>query len=90
MKAKIKVIEEPREVWWDVTYEGTFEVDGIDYEVRYNENSNGVDMYIFIEGVGWSNDPGEDHEDAYDTLYEMLSSYGMDGFVEGEEFEYED
>jgi len=89
MSAKIKVIEAPHEVWWDTTHEGTFEVDGTDYEFRYNENSNGTDMYIFIEGVGWSNDPGEEYEEVFDVLYEMLSSYGMDDFEQGEEFEYE-
>lgn len=92
MVSKVKVIEVPREVYWETTYEGTFIIDGIEVEFRYNENSNGVSLYVFEEELGWTNDPSDGMGETYDILYEMLSCGEIsvnDDFEDGEEFEWE-
>jgi hypothetical protein len=92
MVSKVKVIEAPREIYWETTHEGTFDIDGIEVDFRYNENPNGVNLYIFEEELGWTNDPSDDMGETYDILYEMLSCGEIsvnDDFECGEEFEWE-
>lgn len=87
--AQIKVIEAPREVYWETTHEGTVLVDGVEVEFRYNENSNGVELYIYEED-GWTSDPSEEMSEIYDILWEMLAELSLpDDLPENDEFEWE-
>ena len=87
--AQIKVIETPREVYWETTHEGTVLVDGVEVEFRYNENSNGIELYIYEED-GWTADPSDEMAETYDLLWEMLGEFSLpDDFEENDEFEWE-
>ena len=87
--AQIKVIESPREVYWETTHEGTILVNGIEAEFRYNENSNGIDLYIY-EADGWTSDPSDEMAETYDLLWEMLGELSLpNDLPENDEFEWE-
>ena len=70
--AEIKVIEEASEVWWETTYEGIVEIDGVQIDYRFNENPNGITLYIYEEG-DWSIDPSDEMSKLYDILYDRIS-----------------
>lgn len=88
--ATIKVIEAASEIYWETTHQGTVEVNGVEVEYRYNENSNGIELYIYEED-GWTADPSDDMAETYDLLWEMLGEFSLpdDLSEEGEEFEWE-
>jgi hypothetical protein len=87
--ARVKVIEAPSEVYWETTHEGTVEIDGTIVEFRYNENSNGINLFIFEEELGWTDDPSDDLGPTYDILFEMLSDIGVSDLEFEEEFDWD-
>lgn len=87
--ANIKVIEEPREVWWETTNEGILEVDGVAVDYRWNETPNGVHLFLY-EDATWTSDPSNELSDTYDLLWEMFLEGGVDYVsTEGEEFNFD-
>lgn len=88
--ATIKIIEESSEIYWATTHEGTVEIDGTEVGYRYYEDSNGVEIYIYEEGEGWTTDPSEDLGEIYDTLYDLLTEIAVEELgSEGDEFDFE-
>ena len=69
--SEIKVIEEAHEVWWESTYEGIVEIDGVQIDYRFNENPNGTTLYIYEEG-DWTIDPSDKMSELYDKLYDWV------------------
>lgn len=51
----VKVTEEAKEVWWERTLEYKLEVDGIEYEIRYNESPKWTNIYVW-DGYNWLED----------------------------------
>jgi len=87
--ANIKVIEEPREVWWETTNEGILEVDGVAVDYRWNETPNGAHLFLY-EDATWTSDPSNELSDTYDLLWEMFLEGGVDYVsTEGEEFNFD-
>lgn len=55
--AKIKVIVEATEKYFETRYYGIIEVDGVIVPYRYIENSNGTILYVNDKERGWTTSP---------------------------------
>jgi hypothetical protein len=88
--AKVKVIEEVREIYWATTSQGILEVNGEKVEFRYAENSNGATFYIRKEEE-WnelSSVEIEENETLRTVYYLCLEAPASEIGEEGEEFEF--
>ena len=86
--AKIKIIESPREVWWATTHQGRLEVNGKEVEYRFHENNNECELFVFEEGLGWTDSPVD--LNTYDILYDLLVELAIDDLDGvGDEFEFD-
>lgn len=63
---KIKLLKDIEVVYWVETIEGEADLDGEKVSFRYSENSNGVENYIYLNGV-WE----DNFDEKYDFLFEM-------------------
>jgi len=87
----VKIVETPKEIYWSVTYEGTLEIDGVEVGYRFHEDSNGVEIFVYEDGEGWTSDPSESLAETYDVLYELLTEFDCTELGnEGEEFEFDE
>lgn len=85
--AKIKVIEQAREISWSVTRQGRVSVNGKEVEYRWYEDDNGTELYLLEEGTGWTNAPVD--LDTYDIVYDLLMEIDPEDFGEvGDEFDF--
>lgn len=66
--AIVKVIEQPRVVWSEVTYQGKVTVDGKEVEFRFMENDKRTDFYIW-DGERWK-EVWPEEGDIYNVVYE--------------------